>query len=192
LGIRERLENIKKNISMRQLIDYFQIQASSGDIITQIKCPFHGSDIHASARIYETNSMYCFTCSKSWDVISFIQDYKKVNFGEACVFLESTFNVTRTNFDSYKIETFSFLEPQKKEIDFEKDLEKIQLLLINNMDYFELDKYIKCFYFFDSLYYNYMSKQYSNDRDFKIALDIFHKEVIYAGTSIRSRGSVFA
>lgn len=46
-------------------------------------CPFHG-DTKASMKYYPNdNSVYCFSCKKTWDVIGFIQERDKLSFPEA-------------------------------------------------------------------------------------------------------------
>ena len=55
-----RVSKIKEKVSLRNLIDRYHIDCQSQGEITQVHCPFHGHDNHASARIYETNTMYCW------------------------------------------------------------------------------------------------------------------------------------
>ena len=55
---KERVSNLKEQVSLRQVIDYFNIRCRSTGSVTQVHCPFHGKDKHASARIYETETMY--------------------------------------------------------------------------------------------------------------------------------------
>ncbi len=186
----ERIDKIKSRVTMRQIVDYFNMPTISQGIITQMRCPFHGNDLHASARIYETNSMYCWVCTKSWDVISFVKDYKDISFPEACSFLENNFNIERT---AYSYEKFDpIFKPLKKEIDLDKDFERIQNCLIINKDCFQLEKYVEYFYYYDNLYYNYKSGHYFNDQDLKMSLDLLYKEVKDETSSAGSRGSVFS
>jgi len=42
-------------------------------------CPFHGSDRHPSMKIYK-DSFYCFTCGKSGDVFTFVQQMDGCDF----------------------------------------------------------------------------------------------------------------
>ncbi len=176
-----RIKNIKDSVSMRQLIDYFNVPCQSHGEITQVHCPFHGNDQHASARIYETNTMYCWVCSKMWDVISFIQDYKGVDFGNACSVLEDMFNISKTDKSiAYYEESFIDFVKNKQDIkekDFEKDFEKISKLLISNRDSFSLPEYVKYFYFFDNLYSNYKSNKYSDDKVLCNSLSNLFKEI---------------
>jgi DNA primase len=60
----------------------------------QMHCPFHGTDRKPSARYYRaTQSIFCWKCHKSWDVISFIMEKEGFNFGEALRYIVSRFNI---------------------------------------------------------------------------------------------------
>ena len=185
----ERIDKIKSKVSMKQIVEYFNISTMSQGAVSQIRCPFHGNDLHASARIYESNTMYCWVCTKSWDVISFVRDYKNISFAEACSFLESNFKIDRSSNDYATYEDI-FYKPVKKEFNFDKDFERIQSLLTINKDYFKLEKYIEYFYYFDNLYYNYKSGHYFNDQELKMSLDLFYKEIDNETTSNRSGRSI--
>jgi len=164
-----RIQNIKDTVSMRNLVDYFNVPCQSVGDITQVHCPFHGNDQHASARVYETNTMYCWVCSQMWDVISFIKDYKGVNFADACSILEEMYGIAKPDKAiAYHEESFNdFLKNSEpvKEKDFDRDFDKISRYLIKNKESFSFAEYVKYFYFFDNLYVNYRSNQHSNDTD---------------------------
>ena len=175
-----RGDNIKKHVTMRQLIDYFKIPSQSSDLITQVHCPFHGNDQHASARIYATNTMYCFFCSKSWDVISFIKDHKKLDFPKACQFLEDAFGVPKLDISvAYERKSFEdiFKEDEVREKKFDKELDKISSYLIRNKQYYSLDTYIKFFSFYDSLFANYQTNSYQSDSEMQEAITSLYYEV---------------
>lgn len=66
------IERIKDDVSIHDLCDEMGIKYLSRDKEQQISCPFHGADRNASARIYpDSNSIHCFYCGETWDVISF-------------------------------------------------------------------------------------------------------------------------
>ena len=123
---KQRIENIRDNVQIRNLIDHFSVQCASEGMITQVQCPFHGHDNHASARIYESNTMYCWVCSKKWDVIEFVRDIKKYDkFADACRYLEELYNIEKTDVGvAYASESFnSYLKKAETEkISKEKDL----------------------------------------------------------------------
>ena len=49
---------------------------------TMAYCPFH-ADKDASMKLYPNNRVHCFSCHKSWDTISFIQELNGLTFPEA-------------------------------------------------------------------------------------------------------------
>ena len=176
-----RINNIKGAVSMRNLVDYYNVPAQSVGEITQVHCPFHGNDQHASARIYETNTMYCWVCSQMWDVISFMRDFKGISFADACTVLEDMYGIAKTDKSiAYHEESFNdFLKNNEpvKEKDFDRDFEKISNLLIKNRNSFSLKEYSKYFYFFDTLYVNYRANCHSNDTDLSHSLSKLFTEI---------------
>lgn len=176
-----RISNIKGAVSMRNLIDYFNIPCQSMGDITQCHCPFHGDDQHASARVYETNTMYCWVCSQMWDVISFIRDYKGVEFSTACSILEEMYGIAKPDKAiAYHEESFNdFLKSSEpvKEKDFDRDFDKISNHLIKNKESFSFKEYVRYFYFFDNLYVNYRANSHSNDLVLGNSLDNLFMEI---------------
>ena len=174
-----RVNNIRDNVSLRSLVDYFNVPCQSLGEVTQLHCPFHGNDNHASARIYETNTMYCWVCAKRWDVISFIQDYKGVDFRTACSILEDMYNLEKPDKSiAYFEESFKdFLKKSepKKEKDFDKEFKKINNILIKNRDSYSLKEYINYFYYLDTLYMSYQENKHTSD---KILEDSLHNLVL--------------
>lgn len=179
-----RVSKIKEKVSLRNLIDRYHISCQSQGDITQLHCPFHGKDQHASARIYETNTMYCWVCSKSWDVISFVKDYENLkSFSEACKFIEKIYGIEKTDFvTSYKEPSFEdYLEEIKldntKEKNFDKEFETITNMLKRNKKRLNLEQYSKYFYYLDNLYSKYKINEYKNDISLGYALKNIHEEI---------------
>lgn len=179
-----RTDNIKKNLTMRQIIDHFSISCQTDGAVTQIHCPFHANDAHASARIYDTGTMYCFFCSKVWDVISFVKDHKSLEFNKACLYLEEVFGIKRPDVEEvYKEqETLTqFLDKAKSEktkvLDFDTSFSKISDRLVHNRNVFSLNEYSRYFNFLDNLYSSYKMNDYEDDNFLKNTLDCLHKEI---------------
>lgn len=60
----------------------------------QLSCLFHGADRKKSARYYrQTDSMYCWTCKKSWDVFSYTEQMESLNFAQTLNYLIKTYGV---------------------------------------------------------------------------------------------------
>lgn len=180
---KQRIENIKDNVQIRNIIDYFNVFCSSEGTISQVQCPFHGEDNHASARIYETNTMYCWVCAKNWDVIEFVRDIKKYSkFSEACRFLEDLYNIEKTDVGvAYTSESFdSYLKNQEiitKEKDFDTEFLKISKIIIRLRNDVDLQLYTRYFYYLDNLYSNYKTGNYSGDLSLQLAIDNLRQEI---------------
>ena len=172
---------------MRDIIDQYHVPTQSPGPVTQVNCPFHGNDSHASARIYETNSMYCWVCNKSWDVIGFVRDIEKVTFAEACSILENRFSIVKSDIAEIvysKEESFKeYLrkENETKEKDFEKDFEKINYYLIQNKKLFSMGDYVRLFHYYDNLYSLYKNNRHVNDSELENSIKCLSSEVRVIG-----------
>ena len=71
------------------LVDIFDLSGyPHQDTPLKIHCPFH-DDSRRSARLYPaTNSLFCFTESKTWDAVAFVADREGVTMAEACGIIE--------------------------------------------------------------------------------------------------------
>lgn len=96
---KDEINEIKSRVPILDLISLFEINVrSSFGNERQCSCPFHGEDKHPSARIYvKTNSMYCFTCKKSYDVIDIIREFKKLSFDEVIEFIKINWTEKKEN-----------------------------------------------------------------------------------------------
>lgn len=73
------IQDIKARLSIETLLNRYHLEVKN----SHCKCPFHKDDT-PSLRIYpETNTYHCFGCSKTGDVIQFIQDKENCNKHEA-------------------------------------------------------------------------------------------------------------
>ena len=90
-------ELITANVPLSELLEKAGHPLRQTIVAEQMRCPFHGKDISASARYYpETNSMHCFTCKKSWDPISFWMQYTDTKFISACQSLADIYRLDLT------------------------------------------------------------------------------------------------
>lgn len=177
----KRIANITQNISMRQIIDYFKVFAVSPGTETQVQCPFHSKDNHPSAKIYDTNTMYCWVCHKTWNVITFVEDYNNLSFKKALSFLEETFNLDKVDVSiAYTRNTniFSDTLNNKKDLDFEKYFEKINNLLLRSKTNLNFDKYVKFYVHYDNLYSDYQNNKYKDDLAMQTLLSSFYSEIL--------------
>jgi len=158
--LKEKVNNIKKHVTIIQVLDHFGVERMSKAVISQVRCPFHGNDKHASARIYETDSMHCWVCDKAWDVISFVQDKLSLDFSGALKYLEDTFKIPRLDLEELvsKSHNQTFVKYEKeKPKDLKDEFEKLSDYLIKNKEHYDFEQYVKYFCYFDKLYASYRS-----------------------------------
>lgn len=112
-------EEIKQSTSMSDVIaGTYHISIRNN----MCKCPFH-DDRSPSMRVYE-DSCYCFTCAKSWDIFSFVQDMDGVDFKTAFISLGGTYEHHTSKVGKYIAE--SARERRKAQTERAKAEEKRQ------------------------------------------------------------------
>jgi hypothetical protein len=88
-------EAIKGQVPLYRILGDYGVPFSGGGTPEQIHCPFHGEDKNKSARIYpENDSMYCWVCDKTWDVIEFVRDKEGLSYGQTLSHMVHRYNVT--------------------------------------------------------------------------------------------------
>lgn len=169
---------------MRQIIDHFHVGCQTEGMITQVHCPFHAHDAHASARIYDTGTMYCFYCDKVWDIVSFVKDLRGLDFNNACRYVEEVFGLKKPGVEEVyqQHETLNqFLEKakdeKKKVMDFDKHFSRINDKLLLNRKNFSLLNYSRYFNFLDNLYASYKMNSYEDDMFLQSTLENLYKEI---------------
>lgn len=78
-------EDIKEQVNMTDVLREYGIEVNRG----MCKCPFH-DDRKPSMKVYR-DGVTCFTCGKSWDVFSFIQQRDNCDFKTAFLSLGGTY-----------------------------------------------------------------------------------------------------
>lgn len=94
---KERVENIKGQVPMQDVLDYYGVRIRTREREFQFPCPLHGDgqDNSYSARMYpESDSTYCFACHKDRDVVEWVRDAEGLSFGKALSFIERSFGVS--------------------------------------------------------------------------------------------------
>jgi hypothetical protein len=87
-------ELIQDSVPLHELLADVDVHLSQVIKPHQMSCPFHGADTSKSARHYpDTNSMHCFACKKSWDVMAFWMQLHEVKFMEAARQLAAKYRV---------------------------------------------------------------------------------------------------
>ena len=81
------LEEIKENVTMRDVMDKYKIKVSRSNMCC---CPIH-KEKHPSMKIYK-DSFNCFSCGAHGDIFSFVQEMEKCDFKTAFMFLGGTYD----------------------------------------------------------------------------------------------------
>ena len=98
--LKQRIENIKQNISIWQVLDMFDVE-NERDTDRHIYCPFH-FETKPSFKVYQSEdgllSFYCFSCQKGGDVLRLYQllkqrDVPAFTRGHAILELEKLFRL---------------------------------------------------------------------------------------------------
>lgn len=160
----QRKQNILNQLTMRQVIDHYGIEANDSGEEAQISCPFHGKDSKKSGHIYEdTQLFHCFTCKKTVDVIGFIVAMENIEWKNSLWFIEKKFNIDTSKLKDIKI-TEPF-EPIKKPKpittkqeaiipeDFDRIHKQLEKKVVGNRSKFELASYCKTLYVLDMCAY---------------------------------------
>ncbi|MBD3261053.1 MAG: hypothetical protein GF334_05125 [Candidatus Altiarchaeales archaeon] len=111
----------------------------------QFSCSFHGADRKKSARYYEeTDSSYCWTCKKKWDLFAHIGQREALSFSETLRYLIKKYRI-----DTSKLPDIQGTHQRQKErkavkIDERKILvAKIEKALQMVRDDIDFEKYKK-------------------------------------------------
>lgn len=85
------IREIKSKIRLHDLFKFYGMHESTDS--HQMICPFH-EETNASAHYYdESDSLHCFACSKSWDLVDFYKDRENISLNEAVIGLSRLFNI---------------------------------------------------------------------------------------------------
>ncbi len=87
-----KAQALQESVSILDVLDALGI-SHHGVGTYQISCPNPAhEDINPSARLYgESNTVFCWACGKTWDVVELVRIVKEYSFGQACDFLETKF-----------------------------------------------------------------------------------------------------
>ena len=122
------LEEIKENVTMRDVMDKYKIKVSRSNMCC---CPIH-KEKHPSMKIYK-RSFYCFSCGAHGDIFSFVQEMEKCDFKTAFMFLGGTYDKDKKSVRN----ALKCVEEARKEREERKERERIAL--IEKSDAFRLE-----------------------------------------------------
>lgn len=88
------IEAILEQVRMTTVLRDYHVEFLNSGEPEQLHCPFHHPDTNRSARFYpDDDSVYCFVCDKTWNVINFIKEKEELTFGETLRFLKQHYHV---------------------------------------------------------------------------------------------------
>lgn len=187
---KERVENIKDQVPMQDVLDYYGIPVRTREREFQFPCPLHGNgqDNNYSARMYpDSDSTYCFACHKDRDVIEWVRDSEGLRFGKALSFIERTFGVTdipKPKFDPSDKKTRrkmkTLLKRQKSAPTLLDGIERVEskarrILRESDRSQLDLKTTLKVFHVLDSLRYDIQHGNVEEDKARPILEKLFQK-----------------
>lgn len=173
-------EEIKKYVSLKELL---KERGLIRGILPeeQFSCPFHGADLKKSARYYEeSDTCHCFTCHKSWDIFSYIQQRDNASFKQTLNYLLKTYRIDISKLPD-AISTGTRLKKQDK-----KNYDNKKLFLYKIKDYIRGfqgkipdEKYIRLVYAYMVIKYTYEDEEefIENALKLKRAVEKIIKEI---------------
>ncbi|MFW6130542.1 MAG: phage/plasmid primase, P4 family [Atribacterota bacterium] len=106
------LDKIKSNISFEEVLSSFGLDTSKNPT----KCPFHSSK-GGKCLGYNWETGHCFHCDGSWNIFSFVKEYKNCDFKEALEYLANLGGLKEELEENRK----KYLEEIRKNQEYEKE-----------------------------------------------------------------------
>lgn len=175
---KERIDNIKGQVHITDVLDYYGITVRTKIREFQYPCPLHGDgqDNSFSARMYpESDSTYCFACHKDRDVVEWVRDAEGLTFGKSLSFIERTFkvkNIPKPTFDpkdtKSREEMSRLLRKQETAPTLLDGIERIETmsrrLVRTHRDKLSMYSVLKLFFVLDNLRYDIQHGNVEEDK----------------------------
>jgi DNA primase len=159
---RLRIDNIKEQIQIIEVLQYFGHQIVTVGMEQQYSCDLHGDtvDQKQSARVYPAeNNTFCFACGKARDAIDLVREKLDMRFWEALRFLERHFHVEEIPSAAefgFQIEDSEEVAAQKQqEEDIKRMANRVEIILRSERSQFEPETHLKLFHILDTLNWDY-------------------------------------
>ena len=111
------LEEIKENVTMRDVMDKYQIKVSRSNMCC---CPIH-KEKHPSMKVYK-DSFCCFSCGAHGDIFNLVQEVEKCDFKTAFIILGGTYDKDKKSVR----EALKCVEEARKEREARKEQDRIE------------------------------------------------------------------
>jgi DNA primase len=154
------LDKLKEKIA--EYIDLATVLKEDGIVFSdmseeQVRCPFHGPDNKKSSRFYKsTDSIYCWTCKKSWNLFSYLTQRDGVSFREVLEGLVKKYRVDVSSVpDAIEGAKQKRLKSKLVKYDTKKlYLEKLQNIVTEIRNEIPQEKYVRLVFAFMLLKYS--------------------------------------
>lgn len=144
----QRAENIKKHVSLLDvMMDAGHLDGKEGDDF-QMHCPFHGADKKASAHVYPDEAggyFHCYTCQRHYDCIAYFAECGNLKVANAFYLIEKKYNVPKLQGFVYE----KFAEEEKKVVTIDDEFRIIEQSLVRNKFKYGREKYSKMLFVLD-------------------------------------------
>ena len=147
MSLQAHIDRIKEEIPIEQLLHDlgYDVRPGGGFREQQFSCDLHGDGIDnkPSARMYpDSNSWYCFACSKARDAIDTVSEKLGLTLAQAIRWLEKEYNLPVLPWDDERPE-----EPKptlradmEALADDERTFEQVKKHLASRLDYLTQDR----------------------------------------------------
>lgn len=158
VGLELRAINIKSRITIFQSLEFVGVHLLHGHETQQIICPFH-DDTKPSARAYgDSNKLFCFTCHKTWDVITVVMMSKQLSFPMAIEAIEKQFKLD-SPLENLALTVKYNVEKKHKSTDSVMALHAhVEERLIASREQMELERYARFLTALDVITFNFRAK----------------------------------
>lgn len=113
------LDKIKSNVSFEEVLSSFGVNTDKNPT----SCPFHSSK-GGKCLGYNWETGHCFHCENSWNIFSFVKEYKNCDFKEALEYLTNLAGMQKELKENRK----KYLEEIRKNQEYEKEEVKSSFL----------------------------------------------------------------
>lgn len=132
---------IKERLTARQVVELYGFHP---DRSGYIQCPFHTGDNHGSLKVYDGSKTgwHCFGCGAGGSVIDFVMRLFNISFAQACLRINTDFNLGLTGERPSRAERSALLEARRREAERKAALDsRYRRAAAEHLRYFEAVKY---------------------------------------------------
>ena len=158
----------------------YEVRANITNREQQFACDLHGDgkDNKPSARCYpDSNTFYCFACSKVRDVVEVVKEKKGLDFMEALSYLEKTYNLPNVPWEQSNEQIERLSDTVAEQLDptrtFEQDCLTFKgiMTMVTKEHQISMEKTLGFWEVFDKVSY-LVSEKKLNEKQGRVALQV--------------------